>query len=160
MALDIDKTAKILRDEYIPYSLSKPHNIGRVYLDFLQSKLDEGFQEAEESLSNFLITPPAGTLYINQISVYQMPEEIGRACAEYWVKAIGEGSPESTSIKSVTNDAAKIADPIASELRSLRHMTRLDRPYYYKFVEIIYRNVKTIEWTIEEEDQTFNGVVT
>jgi len=165
MSLNINKTAKILADEYITYSTSAPYNISRHYLDFLQSKLDKGFQEATESLKNFIISPPAGSLYINQIDPHYMPEEIGRACAEYWVKAIGFGKPEAcNNIDSVINDAAKIANPIAQELRTLRYMKSLSRPYYYKFVEIIYRNIKTIIWTIEESDSdcgsTFTGNIT
>jgi hypothetical protein len=161
--LDTSKTALTLSTEYFSYKGTFP-NPHREYLDFLQTVLDTDFQKATTSLKNFLINPPAGSLYFEYTTPYDMPRIIGVECARYWSQAIGFGDPESCrQIDSVENDASKIAKPIEDELRNLITTRDLLTPYYYRFVDIIYRNVKTIEWTIIESDSdcdsTFTGTV-
>ena len=61
------------------------------------------------------------------------------------------GSPAALDvIVSVTNDAMKIALPIANNLLSATGKTAESKPLYFDFVEAIYKEVRTIIWTITE----------
>lgn len=128
----------------------------RAFLDTLQSILDIGFQKATPTIGDVDISPPAGTLFIPLGTPYEMPMNIGQACADYWVKAIGFGEPEEDHIDNIINDAAKIAAPIVSKIM---HLSNSGTPYYFKFVDVIHTEVKTIIWTVTEKDDGDNDVI-
>jgi len=154
MSLDTSGDAKKIGDFATGFIANNPPNPNREILDVVQTVLDNGFQVATKSGENFDITPPAGSLFINLVSGDTMPDEIGRACAEYWSKAIAIGAPEvcQDEVVSVSNDAGKIAAPIASGLRALGDAVP-KTPIYFDFVNVIHTNVKTIVWTIVEDNK-------
>ena len=166
MSLNTSADASAIANAYETLKGTFPVNPSRQLLDVIQSILDAGFQAATPSLGNFDITPPAGSLFIPLSSPEAMSESIGNACSEYWLKTIVPKTPESCkSISSVVNDAAKIAAPIAANLQSLSGMTAPSTPSFFKFVDAIHKEVKTIIWTIQESDSTgcsttLTGVVT
>ena len=149
--LDTANTSKILADEYKSFSTANPDNPDRPFLDFLQKTLDDHFQMADTSSGNFVITPPAGSLYFNKVSGNDMAYEIGRGCAEYWGKAIELGAPEvCLEVVSVSNDADKIEDLIGNDLLNVYEQSE---PHFFNFVDVIYKHVKSIKWTIVEADE-------
>ena len=164
MSLNSLATANLCNNNIQPLLLSKTEF---AFMAMLENILDNAFQASTKSLTNFDITPPAGTLHfpltlLNGVKILT-PENIGSTCANYWSLAIAKGSPVSCNgIDSVINDASKIAAPIASELRALSYksITSISTPYYFEFIDIIFRNVKTIVWTIKESDSTCNSTLT
>ena len=164
MSLNSLATANLCNNNIQPLLLSKTEF---AFISMLETILDNAFQAATKSLTNFDITPPADTLHfpltnLNGVKILT-PENIGLTCANYWSLAIAKGSPEKCSgIDSVENDASKIAAPIASELRALcfRSITSMSTPYYFEFIDIIFRNVKTIVWTIKESSSKCSSTLT
>ena len=152
MSLNASSTAKKIADNHSEYM----HNFkdgGDIlgFLKILSKSLDEGFQEASISLENVDISPPFGSLNIPDGIYEQLAINIGLSCAGYWSKAIAPGTPQScSSITSVTNDAGKIAAPIAAGIMSLCGSSEEITPHYEKFVKIIFDQVKTISWVITE----------
>ena len=128
----------------------------------LEIILDRNFQKAELEYVSVDITPPAGTLVLHltenslkydNTTWHYTPESIGQDVSNYWQKAIGLGDTDQCddSVDTVENDAAKIAAPIASELRTLAESKAGIGDFFYKFSEIIVRNVKTTIWTVTED---------
>ena len=125
---------------------------------FISETLDAEFQKATRTTTNFVITPPAGSLGIDAcLNVYKhkvTPRGFARCmaakAAAYWSKAIAPGSPNCLNfVDSVVNDASKISGPIASELLALR-FSKDSLPYFKKFCDIFINNARTIQWTIVE----------
>ena len=127
----------------------------------LEIILDRNFQQGEVEYESVDITPPAGSLKLHltenslkydNTTWHYTPESIGKDIADYWVKAIGLGTNVMCDrhVKEVINDAAKIAAPIASELTALAKSQANVGNFFYKFSEIIVRNVKTTIWTETE----------
>lgn len=127
---------------------------------------DKEFQRATRSNPNFLISPPAGSLDIHScLTIYPDANTarnfavcIGNKVAGYWAKAIGLGQPcHEDFVKAVTNDAHKIAMPIASGLISLMYK-ELQVPYWLDFANVIISNVRTIMWNVIECRHTHGGL--
>jgi len=161
MALITSKTAGILHTELVIANNTAYGNYGiRQFLTFLETILDNAFQNATPSATNFLLTPPAGTFHIDVVNNVATPATIAKACKDYWLLAILPGSPVSCNgIDSVINDASKIEAPITAQLTALG-MEQVYSPAFIKFVDIIFNNVKTIIWTIQESDSTCNSTLT
>ena len=128
--------------------------------------IDDGFQMATVSAPNFTIVVAAGSLVfpttiVNGVEIVT-PLDIATACSNYWALTIlTDGTPQSCdNIDSVVNDANKIIEPITSGLIALASSKTLSLPPYLDFVNIIFDNVKTIIWTIEESDSTCNSTLT
>lgn len=128
--------------------------------------IDDGFQMATVSAPNFTIVVATGTLVfpttiVNGVEVVT-PLDIATACSNYWALTIlPDGEPQSCNgIDSVVNDASKIIAPIESGLINLASSKTLSTPPYLDFVNIIFDNVKTIIWSIEESDSTCNTTLT
>lgn len=138
------------------YLYSQLHGLAQAtdqaHLTIISKALDKQFQLGTVSQANVDITPPAGTLMI-PYSVGtrpMMPEIIGQHCADYWALAIAPGTAQSLSlISSVKNDAAKIAAPIALNLRAM-YVNRKATVPYVDFITAIYKEVLTIKWTVVE----------
>ncbi|MDQ6990757.1 MAG: hypothetical protein Q9M11_03395 [Mariprofundaceae bacterium] len=125
-----------------------------LFIDNISTILDTGFQAAVPSLLNLDISPAAGTLALPHPSGGNstMPELIGKACADYWQLAIGKGAPQhKAAVTGVSNDASKIAAPIALSIRGLATGGYLV-PSYTDFVTVIHNEVLTIKWTVNEAD--------
>lgn len=153
MSLNTTKDALSISKAYDQHKKNFSLNPGRELLDIIQDTIDDGFQEAKPSLNNFDITSPAGSLFIPMSSGVDMANLIGKACADYWSKAITPKIPVSCrSIISVVNDASKIEIPITKNLKTLSGKTEILKPLYYNFIDAIYKEVKTIKWTIMEAD--------
>ena len=129
--------------------------------------LDKEFQKATRSNPNFLINPPAGSLDI--LSCLKIYSEvniarnfavcIGNKVAAYWAKAIGIGQAcHRDYVNSVTNDAAKIASPIAKGLIELTYK-KIQVPYWLDFANVIISNVKTIQWSVVECTNGSGGII-
>ena len=154
MSLDVSGVATAINNAHSSFINNTPDKLDRIFIDTLQEKIDKGFQEAKPSAANFDISPPKDSLYFPNNHGYTVAEDIGTACAAYWVKAINPGPPESCKagqVVGVTNDAAKIATPITNGIRAL-FKGKLDEPFFEEFVKIIFDAVKTILWTITETD--------
>lgn len=144
---------KVADAAYLRSQLSGiPVGVDQTHLVVLSKALDSRFQLATVSQANVDITIAAGTLMI-PYSVGtrpMMPEIIGQHCADYWARAIAPGSAQSLSmISSVVNDAAKIAAPIALNLRAVVGV-QTGLPAYEDFLNAIYKEVLTIQWQVVE----------
>lgn len=121
-------------------------------LSGLSDILDTEFQKAIVSQPSVDITVVAGTLSIPRVPGNESttPDLIGNACATYWSNAVGHGTPQTLSnIKSVVNDANKIASKIAANIRGIINSST-PTPYL-DFVDAIYKEVLLINWTVVEE---------
>lgn len=117
----------------------------------LETIIDKDFQLATPSLASVVLTPPAGTLRLPRNTSMSNPMDIGIECARYWSLAIAPGEPQiHSSIVSVTNDASKIASPIAANLIALSSGGVMSSPSFAEFVDCIYREVITIVWEVKE----------
>jgi len=151
MALDTAGDANAITGNITGFINTKA-NASNSYIDNISAILDAGFQKATPTEANVDISPPAGSLLIVVGAAGTMPEVIGQACADYWVKAIAPASPQhQLSISKVVNDAAKIAAPIAANLRALPGRGYL-LPSYFDFVNAIHKEVKAIIWKVTEKD--------
>ena len=138
------------------------------FITYLNTTLDNAFQQATPSLTNFDITVPSGTLNISTDNNYISPDILANEVYEYWSKAITPGTPVSCdNIDSVTNNADIVIEPIKSGLLQLYTNSAngiASDPPFYEFVKIIFDAIRLIEWTIEESDaecsQTHIGNVT
>jgi len=148
MSLNTSGDAGAISDAMIGFKSPDP-DAGFSMVPVISKILDDGFQAGSVSLPNVDISPPAGSFMLPCTSGQDMPELIGAECARYWSAAIGPGSPVSCSSITVSNDAAKIASPIAGNLRSLFGTGYLT-PNYFDFVNAIHKEVKTIIWTVAE----------
>lgn len=161
MALDDTGTALNISAEYQTlldgnYS-GDPHGFLR---DTLSVIMDAGFQEATPTMSNVNITAPAGSLLFPLVGGSAMALAIGTECARYWSEAIStNGIPVAFPITSVSNDAAKIAQPIADGLMGETGASGPVVPSYLNFVKIIYDEVRTIIWTVEETNPADGSTV-
>lgn len=153
MSLITSVTADKLNNRYNDFKVDNRTKITynhRDYLIFLATTLDEDFQQADLSSSNFDITPPAGSLSFDIASGLGQIAELSRKITDYWKLAVGLGAATTqTEVVAVTNDAEKIYQPIYDGWLSLARGGVLTGNYE-AFVEIIYSNVKTIVWTIDE----------
>jgi len=164
VSLNSTATALTLNDALQSLLVSKTEN---AFLSILETTLDNAFQEATPNLKNFLLTAPAGSLNFpltdlngNKILT---PENIGLECSRYWELTITPGEPESCNgIDNIENDASKISSPIASKIAALnnRSMTTLSTPYFKELIDIIFDNVKTIVWTINESSTSCSSTLT
>ena len=129
-----------------------PQAVDQTKLTILSKALDTQFQLGKVSQANVDITVAAGTLMIpySVATRPMMPEIIGQHCADYWKAAIGPDTAQSLSmISSVTNDAAKIAAPIATSLRAVLASPVSTVPYV-DFITAIYTEVLKIKWKVVE----------
>jgi len=153
MSLDSNREALTLLSKYTGLKSTGGDTNPQNHLDFVASVIDAGFQMAVKTLSNIDITPPAGSLVFPFDSVIRNPYMIGEQCSEYWCKTITtSGAPDTLDgIVSVTNDASKIAIPIANNLLALTGRKGTEsKPLYFEFVDAIYKEVRTIKWTVTE----------
>jgi len=151
MSLNTTNDASLIATTMSNYALNNGLADGSL-LAVIANLIDQGFQQSIPTLLNVDITPPAGTLVFNQVNSIAMATEIGNACATYWASAVGFGIPESgtlNTITSVTNDASKIATPIANNIINLIGIGELIPPYYH-FVDAIHKEVRTIIWDVIE----------
>jgi len=132
---------------------------GMIFLDILQTIIDEDFQKGITSLKNVDITTPAGTLDFKEGPVSEMARNIATGCYEYWSKTIEPtGSPEEDEIVSVSNDAEKIIEPIVTRLLAIGGNKSVS-PSYIEFITVIYEEVMKIQWTVEELVSTFDVTI-
>lgn len=159
--LDTLATAALISAEYEVEKATYHVDDTTFFLRLMSSIIDDGFQQATPSAPNIDITAPAGTLMFEAVGDSGMAAEIGTKCAAYWAAAITPtGTPVScSSIASVSNDAAKIADVISSGLMALTGSTEPLVPAYYDFVDVIYGAVQTIVWTITETGAECNATL-
>jgi len=131
--------------------------------------LDAEFQKCDKlPCPSFDITPPAGTL--NAFSAIQKIYDtkmigpvnayvVANGIMTYWSKAIKKGTPCYYSrVVSVTNDAMNYVGPLASDILSIR-TTKLSNGYL-SLANVIYNNIKKINWYITEDDgeDTYNYI--
>ena len=164
MAMDSYRAGKLLSDYYLSLRDCHCYNGGQEVLRYMEKVMDNEFQKATRSLDNIDITTPAGTLYFGirkfEDSV-NMPWIIGKEVARYWSVTIQTtGTPQACDeIKSVTNDALKIATPIALDLINMAKANIIRTPYDQYFFKVIFDHVRTIRWTVKEGgggcDKTF-----
>jgi len=147
MSLLFSSTGSTIRDAKVNYNVAN----GSDFLQVLSSILDVDFQKATPSAVNIDITTPEGSLDIGYTNSPDMPKVIGQHVADYWAITIQpSGTPLKDTIVAVVNDAAKIAEPIESGIKSLQSGN--GSPAYDDLIEVIFSNVKTIVWEIEETD--------
>ena len=121
----------------------------------IETIIDADFQLATPSMASVVLAPPAGTFRLPRSTSMSNPMAIGLECARYWSLAIAPGAPQvHSSVDSVVNDASKIASPIANNLITLSGGMTMLTPSYVEFVDCIYREVKTIIWTVVESSST------
>jgi len=131
----------------------------KMLLNTIVKELDKEFQKGSTTLNNVDITTPAGSLNFNDVIGITNANafRIATNVSDYWAKTIElTGSPESCSISSVENDASKIINPMANELLNL-YKGDIETPSYFKFCDIIIRNVKTIIWKVHESSSNCNS---
>jgi len=158
--LDTTAVASDLESRLANSTVGAPVTGGHLLV--LSSVLDIGFQNGVLSDTNVDIATVAGTLDIpfQGGNNYNMPEIIGSSCADYWVAAVSKGTPTHlANVDSVINDAAKIAVPIANNIRALIGSNN-SIPPYYNFINAILKEVLTINWTVKESLPITSFVVT
>ena len=121
----------------------------------IETIIDADFQLATPSMASVILTPPAGTFRLPRSTSMSNPMVIGLECARYWSLAIAPGAPQVlSSVTSVVNDASKIAGPITANLISLSGGMTMLTPPFSEFMDCIYREVKSIIWTVTETSST------
>lgn len=157
MGLNETRISNKMSDKYGNFCTDKSFDNNlynkRMFIDIWQEELDKEFQMADQSNNNFVITPPAGTLFFDFADTgfgEQMCRNISNGVCEYWSKAIGLGSPAHLDvIITVTNDALEHIEPLYNDIINIR-TNSLESNYFLRIHEIIMKHVKEIIWTVTE----------
>ena len=143
-------TASKLEAGMIAFIASQPGS-GFDNSSVIETIMDADFQLGTPSMPSVLLAPPAGTFRLPRSTSMSNPMDIGLECARYWSLANDPGAPSVlSSIVGISNDASKIAGPIAANLTALSSGSTMLMPSYAEFIDCIYREVKTIIWSVTE----------
>ena len=160
MSLISTATASKLEAGMIAFIASQP-GTGFDNSSVIETIMDEDFQLATPSMPSVVLAPPAGSFRLPRSTSMSNPMAIGLECARYWSLAIAPGAPSVlSSIVSISNDASKIAEPIAAKLTTLSGGDTMLSPAYAEFIDCIYSEVKTIIWTVSETSGPANTTYT
>lgn len=131
-------------------------NFNQEILDSIGKAIDDEFQKADNTLNIKSPIPliAKGTLKLNMKSNFILNAlEIGTKCAVYWsiciVPMVSILPQYMGAVTIVTNDAVKIATPIAQKLIQLS-LNAKPNDDYKEMCKIIIEEVKTITWNITE----------
>lgn len=146
---DIDKLKDLL-------DKSPNHPFSNEFLKTMAKELDDEFQKADNTLNikSPIPLPAKGSLSLNLKSNFVLNAiEIGVKVSVYWsmciVPMVSVLPQYMGMVTVVTNDAVKIAAPIAQKLIQLS-LNAKPNDDYKEFCKIIIDEVKTITWNITE----------
>lgn len=181
MALDIDACAKALSNAYeaykqdnmykppeqekpevpeqpektdVPSTKAQPR--AKDFMETFNDVLDTFSQMAEPEKKNVVILTAATTLDIERKDdPKEQNLEIATKYMAYWALCIApigipETLPKGGTIVSVVNDATSYVSDCKSDLDDLAKSNDKGEPYV-KFVEILFKYAKKVQWTVTEQ---------
>lgn len=159
MSLSESRISKETYKSYRNFCTSKTNDpqsyVERAFLDIWQKILDSEFQKASQSNKNFLITPPAGSLFFAFSNDGEtMAKNIAIGVCTYWSKAIGKGeNAYLDKVTDVQNDAMLHVGPLTADILSIRTNKLASQDQYFKLIhDKIISHITSMKWIVSEID--------
>ncbi|UOK16788.1 hypothetical protein [Vibrio phage phiKT1024] len=135
--------------EQVPY----PAPVGTEWMDnFIIHYDNDANNGVFSSPSVIMKSDPEILRFNNNGQVCGGTDMMASRIASYWESQLTFGTPQYSSITSITNDASKIKQPIEDYLCSYPGGSE-SSPYYEHLFLFIESQVKTIIWTVTENGQ-------